>query len=156
NRRRSLNLRPWVQDLEERVVLSTITWVGPDGGDWDSTANWSPQQVPTASDNAVIAPTSSETIIHNTSTRDAVFNLSTNANTTLKLITGSLSLGAGSSSTLGGPVTVGQGATLNVGAGASVTISTYQTITDNGSLNFGTGDTVTFNGAATIAVNSGA
>src|SRR5439155_1525884 len=86
----------------------------------------------------------------------AVFKLSTNANTTLKLINGSLSLGAGSSSTFGGPVTVGQGVTLNVGAGASVLIGAYQTITDNGSLKFATGDTVTLNGGgATIAVGSG-
>ena len=147
--------------LESRQLLSTITWnntAAPTGGDWDMAANWSPAQVPGAGDDAVINLPSAGTVLLSSNRADAVHSLATNANTTLTVDNGSISLGAGSS-TLGGPVNVGQGAALSVGAGGSVSIGVTQTITDDGTLTFGSGDSVSFATASQettqIVVNSG-
>jgi hypothetical protein len=128
-------------------VLSKITWVGPNGGDWDTAANWSPAQVPTSSDSAVITPSSAETILHGTNSSDPVLSLTTNSNATLTLTGGSINIGV-LGSTLGGPVTVETGAALNVGAATSVTIAAGQTLTDNGTLSFAAGDSVALNGTS--------
>ena len=48
-RRRSRSLAPHIEGLEDRVVLSTITWnttVAPTGGDWDTTSNWDRERRP--------------------------------------------------------------------------------------------------------------
>ena len=55
----------------DRTLPSTVTWINPAGGDWDTPGNWLDQSsginhVPGASDNAVIN-SSGITIIHNTS-----------------------------------------------------------------------------------------
>jgi hypothetical protein len=128
-------------------VLSTITWVGPDGGDWDTPANWSPAQVPTSSDNAVITPSSAETILHGSNSSDAVLSLTTNSNATLTLTGGSINIGI-LGATLGGPVTVEPGTSFNVGTGASVTIQAGQTLTDNGTVSFASGDAVALDGTS--------
>jgi hypothetical protein len=44
-----------VSRLEERTVLSTITWVSSSGGDWDTPSNWSSSPaLPGPSDDVVI------------------------------------------------------------------------------------------------------
>jgi hypothetical protein len=105
-RRRSLNRDLWFEGLEGRLVLSTITWntsVAPTGGDWDTSQNWTPAQVPTASDTAVIKGlTGNATVLLQKGFADSVDNLSIDSTTTLEVTNGSLSLGAGSSSTIGG------------------------------------------------------
>src|SRR5262249_41109061 len=154
NRRRSLNLRPWLQALEDRLVLSTITWDSANqstGGDWDKGSNWIGGKAPGPSDTAVIKGLTSPGIIYlNSNATDSVLSLTTDSTTDLRVITGSLSLGAASSSTLGGPVTIVQGASMSVGAGTSVRIAS--TLTDDGTLTFGSSDTVSLY-AAQIAVD---
>jgi uncharacterized protein YlbG (UPF0298 family) len=155
DRRRSRILRPSLEGLESRSLLSNVSWINPNGGDWDTGANWSTGQVPGQNDNVTISLSSAETITHSSSTGDSVLSLTTNSSTNLKIVNGSLSIGAGSS-TFGGPVTVVQGASLNVGAGASVLLTDGQTITDNGMLSFANGDVMDFysyNGASQIVVN---
>src|SRR3954451_6553735 len=93
DRRRLLDLRPAIEGLEERLVLSTITWnsvAQPTGGDWDTASNWTGGVIPTASDTAVINLASSGTVTHATSANDAVISLSTNALTTVSLSNGSI------------------------------------------------------------------
>ena len=145
--RRTLSFQPWVEGLESRALLATITWntaVAPTGGDWDTAGNWSPAQVPGTSDTAVInGLTGAGTVRLNSDLADSVFSLATDSSTTLEVISGSLSLGPGSSA-LGGPVIVDNGAALSVGAGASFTLGAGQTITDNGALSFANGDSVSF------------
>ena len=54
-RRRFVGLRPWLEGLEDRTVLSTITWnttAYPNGGNWDAPGSWVGGVVPTSS-NAV-------------------------------------------------------------------------------------------------------
>src|ERR1035438_1203700 len=61
--------------LETRQLLSTTTWnttTAPAGGNWDLAANWSPAQVPGASDDAVINLTSSGKVFLNSGNSDSV------------------------------------------------------------------------------------
>ena len=127
-----------MEALEQRVVLSTITWDSVNhaaGGSWDDPNNWIGHKVPGAPDDAVINLTSTGTVTLSSNLADAVRSLTTNGNTSLRVENGSLALGAGST-TLGGPVTVDLGASLNVGAGASFLIAPGQTLTDNGTVSF--------------------
>ena len=140
-------LTPRMEDLEDRTILSTVTWVGTNGGNWDTAANWSPAGVPTSGDSVVIEPSSAETIVHDLSQTDSVLSLTTNSNATLNLSGGSLNIGSGSS-TLGGPVTVDSGASMNAGAGASVLISAGETLYVAGTASFAAGDVVTLNGGS--------
>ena len=90
-------------------MLSTVNWIGPDGGNWDTPTNWSPAGIPNSSEIVDINLAAAETIVHGTNQSDSVLSLTTNSYATLKITAGSLSLGAGSS-TFGGPVQVGLGA----------------------------------------------
>ena len=139
-RRSPRRLAPIIEGLENRALLSNVTWTNANGGDWDTGTNWSTGQVPGPNDNVTISLNSAETITLSSSKNDSVLSLNTNGSTTLKIVNGSLSIGAGNS-TLGGPVLVNSGATLGVGAGASLLIES--TLTDNGTLTFASGDTVT-------------
>ena len=153
-RRRPLNLRPLLQALEDRLVLSPITWnttAAPTGGDWDLPSNWTGGKVPGPSDTAKITGlTSPGTVYLDSGNADSVTSLTTDSSTTLEVITGSLSLGVASSSTFGGTVIVANGASLNVGAGATVQVNS--TLMDSGILTFASGDTVGILNAQ-IAVN---
>src|SRR5205823_5089067 len=83
DRRRSLNLRPWLQELEGRLVLSTITWnttAAPTGGDWDVAANWNGGKVPGPSDTASITKlTSPGTVYLNSGNADSINSLTTDS-----------------------------------------------------------------------------
>ena len=151
-RPRSVGLRPWLEDLENRLVLATITWnttAYPNGGNWDAPGSWTGGVVPGPSDTAKITGlTSPGTVYLDSGNADSVDSLTTDSTTTLEVITGSLSLGVASSSTMGGSVVVNNGAALSVAAGASVTVSAGVTITDNGTLSFATGDSVALNGTS--------
>jgi probable HAF family extracellular repeat protein len=46
--------RPLPIRLEERTLLSTVSWINPSGGDWDTPSNWSTGAVPGPSDAVVI------------------------------------------------------------------------------------------------------
>ena len=91
--------------LEERVVLSTISWTNPSGGNWDTASNWSGGKVPTLQDDVVINNTGI-TITHSSSAADSVHSLTSRAAITLSAgslqvdapssITGGLSLSGGS------------------------------------------------------------
>ena len=129
--RRKPSLRPrcrkplFLEVLEQRLVLSTIIWNSsgsPTGGDWDVGTNWVGGHVPTSQDTAIIEGLSSPgTVVLQSNLADTVASLTTDSTTTLEVTNGSLSIGADSSSTLGGPVDVDKGAALIVGAGASLT-----------------------------------
>ena len=149
--------RLFVEILERRQVLSTITWNLSTGGDWDTPTNWSPAQVPTSADDAVINLSSAGSVTLSSGLADQVHSITTNSKTTLTISNGSLAIGAGTSA-LGGPVAVASGAQLSAIAGAAITLSTTQTLTDNGTVQFSTNDTVSLpggSGPAQILVNAG-
>ena len=149
--------RLFVEILERRQVLSTITWAPSSGGNWDTATNWSPAQVPGVNDDAVINLTTAGSVSLTSSLAESVHSIATNSKTTLSISTGSLAIGAGTS-TLGGPVVVASGAQLSAVAGAAITLSTTQTLSDNGTVQFSAGDTVSLpggSGPAQILVNAG-
>src|SRR5271157_1270762 len=90
--------------LEERVVLSTISWTNPSGGDWDTASNWSGGKVPTLKDDVVINTTGIN-IAHSSTAADSLHSLSSRSPITLSAgslevdapsnITSSLSLSGG-------------------------------------------------------------
>jgi hypothetical protein len=46
----SRTFRPLPLRLEERTLLSTVTWINANGGDWDTPSNWSTDALPSPSD----------------------------------------------------------------------------------------------------------
>ncbi|WP_422927333.1 beta strand repeat-containing protein [Singulisphaera sp. PoT] len=80
--------------LEERVVLSNISWINPQGGDWDVASNWSAGRVPNAQDAVTIA-TANLSITHSSGANDSVQSLTSASPITLS--GGSLQLAAASS-----------------------------------------------------------
>ena len=99
-----MGFRPWLDGLEDRTLLATITWntaVAPAGGDWNVAANWTGGVVPGSSDTAKITGlTSPGTVYLNSGNSDSVGGLTTDSSANLEVITGSLSVGAASSSAL--------------------------------------------------------
>jgi hypothetical protein len=140
-----------LERLEPRLLLSSaIAWStssAPTGGDWDVGSNWVGGKVPGPNDTAVISGLRAPgTVSLNSQGSVSVSGLSTDSTTTLKVTTGSLDLGAGSSSTLGGPTNIMQGASLNVGVGATLQIATGQALIDDGTLSFSRGDSLRLEG----------
>src|SRR5689334_16539364 len=50
--------------LEERALLSAVSWINASGGSWNVTANWSGNAVPRASDDVTIDLPGTVTITH--------------------------------------------------------------------------------------------
>ena len=136
--------------LEPRRLLSTITWnttAAPNGGDWDTPGDWVGGNVPGPSDTAVIKGLTGPGIVTlDSGGTDAINSLTTDASVVFELISGTLSLAVGSSSSFGGPSTIFPGASMTVGAGAVVAIAANQTFADNGTLTLSDGDNVTLDG----------
>ncbi len=130
---------PWVEGLEDRRLLATITWSttnAPTGGDWNNGQNWTGGNVPGPQDTAVIKGLTGSGIVSlNTPTdADSVIGVTTDSSVNLQVESGSLSLGIGSPSAFGGPVSVGVNGTLNFNAGASVSIADDRTLSVAGQL----------------------
>ncbi len=131
-------------------MLAQITWstsAASTGGDWNYGPNWVGGVAPGPGDTAVIEGlTSPGTVYMQSGAADSIHSLTTDSTTTLEIITGSLTLGAGSSSTFGGQVTVVSNASLIFGAGATLQLAAGSTLTDNGTTTFASGDTVALDG----------
>ncbi len=155
HRRRSIS-RFRLEELEDRVVPTAITWTGNDNTlNWNDSLNWSPQQVPTSADDVTINKSGVGTI-----------NIGTGVSANVQWLndtTAGLSIPSSSSlniaayagtSTFGQNVTVMSGGSLTVGSNANVQIGYGVTVTDSGTLTFSTSDTVSFS-SAVIAVAAG-
>jgi hypothetical protein len=82
-----------LEHLEDRTLLSTVTWVGPaTGGDWDTAANWSTNALPGSGDDVVIPANIS--ITHTANNPDIVNSLSTNGGDAINVSGGSLAINA--------------------------------------------------------------
>ena len=93
-----------LERLEQRIVPSTLTWIAPAGGNWDTATNWSGGKVPTANDDAVIN-IKTGTITHSSVASDAVRDLTSNAPLTIsagKLTVGGTSRVSGNLTLAGG------------------------------------------------------
>jgi len=131
---RRRGLQPAVSRLEERTLLSTITWASDVSGDWDNPSMWTGDVVPGPGDDAQIN-FSGITVTHASGTSDSVNSLSSQA--ALDLSNGSLALASASS--ISGDLTL-EGATL----------STAGTLTVSGSMTW-VGGTVSGGGSLVIA-----
>ena len=140
--------RPFLETLESRQLLSTITWstsAAPTGGDWNVATNWVGSKVPGAGDTAVIKGlTGSETVYLNSGGSNSVAGLTTDASCKLSVISGSLSLGIASSVTFGGPITVDTGAALSFADNANVAI--------DAGLSLQSGSTVTIDNGGSVTI----
>jgi hypothetical protein len=111
-RRRARGYRPELVALEGRTLPSTIAWLRPAAGDWDTGANWAGGRVPVTGDDVVI-PFAGITVTHETGAVDHARTLRSEA--ALDLSAGSLTIGQGgtfTSSLVDAPVTV-RGGTLS-------------------------------------------
>jgi RHS repeat-associated protein len=124
--------------LEDRTLLSTVSWIGPSGGDWDTGSNWSTGLVPTASDDVQITQ-SGAAITHQYDHGDQVNSLTSSS--AISLSNGSLSIATTS--------TISNGFTLNGGVldGSGTLTVTGLTTWSGGSMT-GTGTTIAQGGMA--------
>ncbi len=128
SRRRTLSVRPVIEGLEERLVLSTILWDStnsPAGGSWDTGTNWVGGNVPGATDDAVVNLTSPGTVTLGSSVSATLNSLTTNANTSLTMNTFSL-LSLAATSSIGGGLTQAGGTVTGAG---TLTVSGLMTWT---------------------------
>lgn len=93
-RRHRLPLR--LEALEDRCVPASVTWIGPDGGDWDTAANWSTGNVPGATDDVSIT-TPGLTVVHSQFIADTIASLT--ATEAITISGGSLTINNDSSVT---------------------------------------------------------
>jgi hypothetical protein len=82
-----------IEQLEDRVVPSTVNWINPNGGDWDTKANWSTGQIPGAGDDVVIPALNNKTdvVTHSAAFSDSVASITSQA--TVSLSAGQLTIG---------------------------------------------------------------
>jgi PKD domain len=126
--------RPAAFRLEERTLLSTVTWASDVSGDWDNPSMWTGGAVPGPNDDAVISY-SDITVTHDTSASDSVNSI--NCAAALDLTNGSLAIATTSS--ISGSLTL-----------QAATLSTAGTLTVSGSMTWA-GGTATGGGALQIA-----
>jgi RHS repeat-associated protein len=132
-RPRRYRFRPTIEQLEEIVLLSTVTWINLSGGDWDTPSNWQDQtgmnRLPGPGDDAVINVAGGVAITHAQSVTDTVRSLTASDPLTLSfgtlVITGSLSSSA-AFQIAGGTLsqaTVASGTTISTVSGAGGTLN---------------------------------
>jgi hypothetical protein len=159
-RRLGSSSRLFLECLETRNLLSTVTWINPNGGDWDTASNWldtttGTNHVPTANDNAVIA-ISGITVTHTSFfTSDTVNSLTSKA--TLSVSSGSLSFNNASTT----QNLILSGGTVNAGASLAVANLTQSNgaLTGSGNVTIDkvwdwTGGTVSGSGATEVQGNT--
>ncbi len=137
-------LRPRCELVEDRTLLSTVTWINANSGDWDTASNWNTNKVPTSADDVVI-PIAGITVTH-IAGDDSARSLDSKAAFTME--GGSLTFGATATfentlevageSTLNG--TVGVSGTMTIDSGA--TLKGSGAVTVSGLLALRGGDTV--------------
>ena len=143
--KRFLTVRPTIEGLEERIVLSTIGWDTvnhPTGGSWDTGSNWVGGLVPHATDDAVINLPGSGTVTLDAGVTDTVNSMTTNASTSIRIVNDTLSIGTTSS--IGGGLNLSGGTLTGTG-----TLTVSGLITWTGGTMSGTGTTIA-NGGLTL------
>jgi hypothetical protein len=99
-----LRFRPSLEALEGRVLPSTIIWINPAGGDWDTASNWSAGRLPGTSDEVII-DIPGVTVTHSAAMADSIHSLV--SQDAIRLSRGSLALA--------GPSTVTNALTVSGG-----------------------------------------
>src|SRR5437763_1903133 len=91
---KKLRHRLFLERLEDRTVPSTVTWINPVGGDWDTPGNWSSGTLPGSADDAVINLGANNFTVTHSSGVDAIHSLTSQA--PFNLAGGSLTIAADS------------------------------------------------------------
>ncbi len=120
---------PQFDSLELRALLAAVTWMNPNGGNWDVGANWSTGNVPGTGDTAVISTAGAATITVQSGDTIQVQSVTTGSNDTLSIAGGSLTVTAGSS-TLSGPLTMVGGSLTATGSGTTLTANSTTTVSN--------------------------
>lgn len=83
-----------VRSFEERVLLSTVTWVGPaTGGDWSQASNWSSGVLPGPQDDAVLP---ANVAITHSGGSDMIHGLTTGGGDSLSVTGGNMAISSDS------------------------------------------------------------
>src|ERR1043166_5155143 len=133
----------WPGAAPDRILASDIYWTNTAGGNWTTSANWSPNQVPGTNDNALIVS-------------NGTYTVTVNANTTVSNVTAGAVLGTqtlaipSATLTVNGTGLLDTNATLSLSGG---TVAGNGTLTLNGQLNWTSGN-LTGHAVATFGSNS--
>ncbi len=100
------------EQLEEREVLTAVSWIGGAAGNWDVAANWSNNAVPASTTDVSINTSSSATITIKSGDVESVDSLVVGSLDSLSIAGGSLT--TASSLTNSGTITVSAGFKLTV------------------------------------------
>jgi hypothetical protein len=94
NRARSRSRRPQFDRMEERTLLSAVSWTGQAGdNNWDMAGNWNTDSIPSASDDATISVAAN--VQHSSNAVDSVRSLMSSQ--PLTIAGGTLSIATASS-----------------------------------------------------------
>jgi len=138
--RREKQPRPLLlETLEDRTVPSTVNWINPAGGDWDTPSNWSTGAVPGQADDVIISY-SRIAVTHAGSAGDTVNSLQSQAAIalsagTIEALGTSTSANSSGASMISGSITVAQGAYLDIRG--PLTCTSTSSISGAGNVNFG-------------------
>ena len=132
--------------LEDRTLLSSVSWINPAGGDWDTGSNWNTGSVPGASDDVTINLSPGITVTHSQNDADSVGSLTVAGADTLSISNGSLAIESGS--TIDGPLNLTGGALEATG---TLTVAGTLTWTGGGTM-AGTGQTIA---KGAVSINNG-
>jgi hypothetical protein len=139
------------------TVNGAIHWINGSGGNWSTAGNWSPAQIPTASDEVYIDAGGSYTVIVSTAEAAGILHVGTGISGTQTLavtVTGSLSLGSASDVTTTGAMSVVS--TLS-GTGSLAVNGVFNwdggTIAGSTGLTINSGGLLTVNNAVAHALN---
>ena len=130
-RRKASRYRPELLTLEGRTLPSTVTWLSPVSGDWDTAANWAGGHAPTSNDDAVI-PFSGIQVTHDRlpAFTDTVRSIQSEA--AIEISAGSLTVTNGASSRIDDLLTVNGGGTLTLN---NVILNGLGTLVNSGIVN---------------------
>lgn len=120
------------EQLEDRVVPATVTWINSGSGNWDVGSNWSTGSVPGSGDTAVIDTSASATITIQSSDSIQIQAIATGSNDTLSISGGSLTVSSGTS-TISGALAISGGSLAAADAGTSLTANGSTSISGSSS-----------------------
>ncbi len=100
------------------TLVNTDIWVNTGSGSWDTGANWSSGNVPSAGDDVIINTTGAATVTIQSGDTISINSLTTGGLDTLAITDGALAVAA--DSTLSGPLTMTGGSLTAAGAGVTV------------------------------------
>jgi RHS repeat-associated protein/uncharacterized repeat protein (TIGR01451 family) len=124
--RKSLFRKLELESLEGRILPATVNWINPNGGNWDTAANWSTGSLPGVGDDVVVRTALAATITIQSGDMVSVHSLTTGGNDTLSITGGSLSVAA--KSTLNGALAMTGGSLTASGPGGTLTANRSTTV----------------------------